>query len=1066
MPVRDDRDLATPLPRETSPDCAPVAGASQYRLDRFSLHDMITCGAFIRDLSQQPSRRHVAETLVRHLYDHVVDADGNRVLGLVRMFETRQFAELGEPAQRIARQADPGIDGAQRCLTLAATAGDEPDWNDVNRSRQHRAIPLSEEGVVQRLPMMSELIRQLGLGIDNILHPDEDLLVAGADTGVFYIEHAIGSPYLPVQEEFVLPHRIRSVFGFGDLLPDGSLFVVVLFAKSYTSRDTAERFGHLSLSARLALLAHIDVPERSRAQVSCFDRLLRNHERIVSQQDTVLRDSEAVYHSLVDSLPVCVLRKDLEGRFIFANRAYQEFTGHDINDILGKTDFDFSPDEVAEKFRRDDRRVIELGRPVREIEVNTTDSETTWVEVIKTPVRDASQRIIGTQAIFWDVTERQQALEALQQAKEAAEQANRAKSDFLANMSHEIRTPMNAIIGMSELLLDDNLTPMQREYTRTVLESAESLLTIINEILDFSKIEAGHLELESIDFDVREEIVDMLRTLATRAFRKDVELLWQVHSDVPQFVRGDPFRLRQVLLNLVGNAIKFTENGEVAVRVNGRSFPDGAVELDFSVTDTGIGIPPEQIQRIFSAFTQADGSTTRRFGGTGLGLTISSRLVEAMGGRIDVQSNPGAGSTFHFSIRAEQAAETAHAEVVPNWPDLKDRSAVVIDDNATNREILRQMLESWGMQVETVEGGPQALSRLDQLAGSSAPLPLLLSDVNMPDMDGFMLVQRLRQSPALREAVVILLTSGGRPGDMARGRELGIAAQLMKPVKSSELLEAILAAVGEPLPVRSVPASDESGPQPAMPPLRILLAEDGKANQRLAKALLEKWGHTVTIAEDGRIAVNCWQTAPFDLILMDVQMPELDGLDATREIRARESIDGGHIPIVAMTARAMKGDREQCLEAGMDGYVAKPVRKSDLYAAISPFFDAANNRLVRDKGDDQPALGPVDWSAAMELVDGDEEILQAVIEETLEEVPELLEQLDQSLEQNQTEEAHRCAHTIKASGRTFGAAEVQEQARHIEELAGQARLDVARERVPPLREAIDAMLRELQTRLP
>ncbi|MFG0334781.1 MAG: response regulator, partial [Maioricimonas sp. JB049] len=821
---------------------------------------------------------------------------------------------------------------------------------------------------------------------------------------------------------------------------------------------------HLSLSTRLALLAHTDVAHRARAQVSCFDRLLRNHERIVSQQESVLRDSEAVYHSLVDSLPVCVLRKDLEGRFIFANRAYGEFTGHDIDDILGKTDFDFSPAEVASKFRRDDRKVIETGRPLREIEVNTTDTETAWVEVIKTPVRDARHRIIGTQAIFWDVTERQQAVEALQQAKEAAEQANRAKSDFLANMSHEIRTPMNAIIGMSELLLDDNLTPVQRDYTRTVLESAESLLTIINEILDFSKIEAGHLELESIDFDLREEIVDMLRTLATRAFRKEVELVWQVRPEVPQYVRGDPFRLRQVLLNLVGNAIKFTENGEVAVHVAGHTLPDSTVKLDFSVTDTGIGIPQEQLHRIFSAFTQADGSTTRRFGGTGLGLTISSRLVEAMGGRIEVESNVGTGSTFRFSIQALPAAETLHRNELIDWPDLKDRSALVVDDNATNREILRQMLQSWGMRVETFEGGPQAFTRLSEFAASDGPLPLLLSDVNMPGMDGFMLVEQLRQSPQLKDATVILLTSGGRPGDAARGRELRIAAQLMKPVKSSELLEAVMVAIGEPLPDRIVPAGDDNGQQPAMPSLRILLAEDGKANQRLAKALLEKWGHTVTIAEDGRIAVDCWLNESFDLILMDVQMPEMDGLNATREIRAREDIDGGHIPIVAMTARAMKGDREQCLDAGMDGYVAKPVRKSDLYAAISPFFAPADGDAADEDDATKESNGVIDWSTTMELVDDDEEILQAVIEETLDEVPELLEKLRQSLDRNQAEEAHRLAHTIKASGRTFGAGAAQEQAGKIEQLARDNRLDEARDILSPLHQTIAAMLEELRSR--
>lgn len=430
----------------------------------------------------------------------------------------------------------------------------------------------------------------------------------------------------------------------------------------------------------------------------------------------------------------------------------------------------------------------------------------------------------------------------------------------------------------------------------------------------------------------------MLRSLATRADRNETELVWQVDSAVPTSVRGDPFRLRQVLLNLVSNAIKFTRNGEILVSVQLASLSESTVSLHFSVSDTGIGIPEAKLRTIFKAFTQADSSTTRQFGGTGLGLAIASRLVTAMGGQIDVDSEVGTGSTFHFTIELGHALAPPATTVDANAPDLHDIAALVVDDNATNRQLLQQMLASWGIRVTSVDSGPAAIAYLTQLVRQDQPLPLLLSDVHMPHVDGFMLVERLRDTAGLCDIVVILLTSGGRPGDAARRRELKIAAQLLKPIRTSELLDTVLMVTGRP--DRAGASREGKGPPP-LPPLKILLAEDGKANQRLACALLQRWGHTVTIAENGRMAVEMWQQQPYDLVLMDVQMPDLDGLDATREIRSIEKTRGGHIPIVAMTARAMKGDRERCLDAGMDAYVPKPVRRNELYEAMAPFFESS-----------------------------------------------------------------------------------------------------------------------------
>ncbi|QDU40884.1 Signal transduction histidine-protein kinase BarA [Maioricimonas rarisocia] len=790
----------------------------------------------------------------------------------------------------------------------------------------------------------------------------------------------------------------------------------------------------------------------------------------ISHDITALKQAEARFRRVVEAAPNPMLVVGADGRIQLINNATETLFGYERADLIGKPIERLVPEKLRgrheeyrnEYFQNPSARAMGAGR---ELLGRRSDGSVFPVEVGLSPMTLDGKMVVLSS--IYDVTTRKQAEAALVEAKEAAEDANRAKSDFLANMSHEIRTPMNAIIGMSELLLDDQLTPGQRNYAQTVLEAAESLLSIINEILDFSKIEAGHLELESIDFDLREEIVDMLRTLATRAHRKKVELIWQVDSDVPARVIGDPVRLRQVLLNLVGNAIKFTEQGEIAVTVTSQSQTDSNVRLHFSVRDTGIGIPPTKLKRIFSAFTQADTSTTRQYGGTGLGLTISSRLVEAMGGEIQVESEAGKGSTFHFTAELGWTEIPTPPEALQDWPDLHDEPVLVIDDNATNRHILREMLESWGMQVETVEGGPEAIERINDFVRHQARLPLLLSDVHMPDMDGFMLVERLRRSAETRDAVVILLTSGGRPGDAERRRKLEISAHIMKPVKQSELLDAIMFAVGKPRVSATEATSNEEEPE-KLPPLNILLAEDGKANQRLAVALLQRWGHTVTVAANGRLAVEAWKDGDFDLILMDVQMPELDGLAATQIIRQREADKGGHIPIVAMTARAMKGDRERCLEAGMDDYVSKPVRKHELYEAIAPLFTTAEST----PGETQPEAGTtagsnglVDWPLINETVDGCEEILREVIEDTLTEAPDLMRQLEQAFAEDRVADAGRLAHTLKATARTFGVSEMTQHADEIEQTAAGGRLDSVAGKVPELRRLLDRVLEELETRL-
>jgi two-component system sensor histidine kinase/response regulator len=682
-----------------------------------------------------------------------------------------------------------------------------------------------------------------------------------------------------------------------------------------------------------------------------------------------------------------------------------------------------------------------------EYRVRCKDGSNRWHLARGTVLRDAKGkpvRFIGTSA---DITELKRAEEALRRAVEAAEAANRAKDDFLANVSHEIRTPMNAIIGMTELVLDTPLDEGQRQGLKTVKSAADSLLGIINDLLDFSKIEAGKLDLVPADFSLRGAVGDTLRALAVRAHKKGLELIYQVQPEVPEALVGDAGRLRQVLLNLVGNAVKFTDEGEVVVgvEIQGDNPPPapgaGDVCLRFIVRDTGVGIPHDQQERIFRAFEQEDTSTTRKYGGTGLGLTIASRLVTLMGGTITVDSAPGRGSTFAFTARFGRQSHPPEPVPAPPSVSLYDLPVLVVDDNVTNRHILAEWLRGWQMDPTAVGDGMAAMDALWHRTANGRPYALVLLDARMPDADGLAVAAMIRERAELAATRIILLTSGERPGDPARVRELRFDAQLLKPVQQDELLETIYRVMNRTqgnAPSLAWPTPRQQAgkaPLPAGTPLHVLVAEDNELSAQVVEQSLVRQGHRVRLASNGREVLALSEQGDFDLLLLDVHMPELDGFQVVRAIRERELTAGGHLPIIALTARSGKEDRDRCLTAGMDDFQTKPIRPADLLAAIDRVLRTHSSRQFRRR----ELLDPPVLLAAC---GGDSALLRKMCQTLAARIPEHLAALRDALRNQDAPRLREAAHKCCGMLSEFSAA-AGDLAGSLEDLAAGTQLEKA-----------------------
>ena len=799
----------------------------------------------------------------------------------------------------------------------------------------------------------------------------------------------------------------------------------------------ARKLEHGELDTRVATTGAGEIGQLARSFNAMASSLATREEDLRVQSDRL--------HGILDHTTTTISVKDREGRYLLVNERWRQAMDQLGADVIGRTDDELFPPDVAAAIRVTDLEILRTAEAAEYERDAATNGRA--FQIVKFPLTDSGGSVYATGTMATDVSERRRAL------AEAVD-ASRSKSEFLANMSHEIRTPLNGVIGMTELLLATDLAPQQREYAQTAANSGEALLDVINDILDFSKIEAGKLELDHHDFDLREAIEDTCEMLAPQAHGKGLELMAWIDDAVPAMVNGDRGRVRQVLTNLLSNAVKFTESGEVTVRVR----MDGT-RVRFDVTDTGIGISRKAIGKLFDSFAQADSSTTRRYGGTGLGLAISRQLVELMGGRIDVTSTPGSGSTFSFTA---MLAEPTMPRPATRQYSLPSRLKVlIVDDNATNREILAGYLASVrGVEHASAGSGAEALQAMHTAACDGEPFELVLLDGQMPGMDGIDLAQAIQLAPSLRDTRLAMLTSTTDRRQAAR--EAGINVCLQKPVRRERLLEVIAETLGAPPEAPVLPAPAPASPSSAADGHTILVVEDNAVNQRVVQAMLGKRGYTVECANNGREALSMLAVRSYALVFMDCQMPEMDGYAATAAIRSRER-GTERLPIVAMTAHAMKGDRERCLAAGMDDYLSKPLRPEALDAALERVFGSAP-AAEAPAAETMPAEDPFEAlvdEARMRVFRVDyPEIVDQLIELFVESTPPLLSELRESAEHGDGDAVRRSAHKLKGSCQNIGAGFMAKLAHDLEvaSAAAPAQLDALDRVFEDTRDALRAAL--------